>query len=285
MALSRKYSLGSIWVVLLFGLAIISSGSINIAIAQNEQDSPEQAQQIETNENTNTDKEYLNSKVSPKPFDRETWNKKRKGLNYSDKKKDEKTQNNKEGEDRPKSENEDEVTENRQNNTSYSSPDWGLNLGPLVQMIVIAGVIILLALLIFLVIKSGLFQSNTSIKQSSISGAELLENIEDNLHESDLDRALRLALEANDYRLAIRIYYLTIIKELSLKDMIKWKRDKTNGQYVREMLEKPEGAAFRSLTVSFERAWYSNETIMLKHFEALNPQFQSFISAIKKPKP
>jgi hypothetical protein len=142
----------------------------------------------------------------------------------------------------------------------------------------------LLALLVFVVIKSGLFNTNARIKQT-ITGAELLENIEDNLHESDLERALRLALEAQDYRLAIRIYYLTIIKELSLKDMIKWKRDKTNGQYVREMLEKPEGTAFRSLTVSFERAWYSNETIMLKHFEALNPQFQSFISAIKKPKP
>ncbi len=280
--MSRKYNLRSIWVTLLFVMAILGIFTNNVAIAQNEQNSSAQEQQIETNKNPSTDKEYLNSKVAPKPFDRETWNEKREGLDYSDKKKKEQEKKNTEdGKNGSKSGNGDEVTENTQDNANYQSSNWSLNLGPLAQVIAIVGIIMVLALLVFMIIKSGLFHTNHTIKQT-ITGAKLIENIEDNLHESDLERALRLALESQDYRLAIRIYYLTIIKELSLKDLIKWKRDKTNGQYVREMMEKPGGNSFRALTISFERAWYSNETIMRSHFEALNPQFQSFINSIKK---
>lgn len=282
MVLSRKHSLRSIWVVFWFALTVFSLSTNTHAMAQNEPAFTEQAQPLEANKNSNPDNEYLTSKVAPKPFDRETWNKKREGLDYSDKKKEEKAKKTDEGKNTSKSGDGDEVTESSQDNSNYQSSNWGLNLGPLAQIIAIVGIIMVLALLVFLIIKSGLFNTNGSINQN-VTSANLLENIEDNLHESDLERALRLALDAQDYRLAIRIYYLTIIKELSLKDFIKWKRDKTNGQYVREMLEKPGGNAFRALTISFERAWYSNETIMRSHFDALNPQFQSFINSIKKP--
>lgn len=280
--MSRKYSPRSIWVSLLFVLSFSVMGSNTVAMAQNEVTFNEQAQPQKANKNSSPDNEYLTSKVAPKPFDRETWNKKREGLDYSDKKKEEKKKKDKKENEVSKSGDGDEITESSENNSSYQSSDWGLNLGPLAQIIAIVGIIMVLALLVFLIIKSGLFNTNASINQT-VTSAKLLENIEDNLHESDLERALRLALDAQDYRLAIRIYYLTIIKELSLKDFIKWKRDKTNGQYVREMLDKPGGNAFRALTISFERAWYSNETIMLSHYEALNPQFQSFINSIKKP--
>ncbi len=223
-------------------------------------------------ENYSSDEAYRDSDIQPKPFDREVWNKKRNGIDYSSKKKIEEEAT----KDTPT-----EKHEDKRNNEDEANGNFNLNLGPVGQLILIVGVIAALALLVFTLVKLGFLDSNTSIANGN-NGPVRLDEIEDNLHESDLEKALRLALEAKDYRMAIRLYYLSVIKELSLRDWIKWKRDKTNGQYVREMYEKPEGKTFRQLTLAFERVWYSDEVIVLKHYEILSPQFQTFISSIKK---
>lgn len=219
-------------------------------------------------------KAYKESEITPKPFDRKVWNEKKKGLNYTQKE----LPKEKEVD---KTEGDNQSNGNNRSNSSNSGSNFSLNFGPFGQFLLVAVVIAVLALIVFVLVKMGFLESNTRIAQSN-QGPVLLEQIEDNLHESDLEKALRLALDAKDYRMAIRLYYLTIIKELSLRDWIKWKRDKTNGQYVREMVDKPEGKNFRTLTTAFERAWYSDEEIVLKHYEVLSPQFQSFISSLKK---
>jgi hypothetical protein len=65
-----------------------------------------------------------------------------------------------------------------------------------------------------------------------------LKDIETNLQEADVEGFLAQSLKEKDYRLAIRLYYLAIIKELAAKGMIDWKRDKTNGHYLRELRRK-----------------------------------------------
>ena len=47
---------------------------------------------------------------------------------------------------------------------------------------------------------------------------------EEHIYESDLDRFIREATEQGNYALAIRLYYLAIIKELSLNRTILWKK-------------------------------------------------------------
>ncbi|NJN78450.1 MAG: hypothetical protein HC803_09105 [Saprospiraceae bacterium] len=55
---------------------------------------------------------------------------------------------------------------------------------------------------------------------------ENIEQVVEDIHETDLDKFLREALESDNYKMAIRVYYLLIIKELSDKKLIKWKRIK-----------------------------------------------------------
>ncbi len=228
----------------------------------------------------NQQDEYLKSEIEPKPFDRATWNKNREGMGYGEKppetkpKKKEKTEEKKDEDGNgPLADDDDD---------SGSSIFSGFaGLGTLVQILLIGGVIVMLAFLVFLLVKQGWLTNNKKIAGEG-GKAILLEDIEDNLHESDLARALRMALEANDYRMAIRIYYLTIIKELSSLQWIHWKRDKTNGQYVREMSDRPNFSEFRQLTIAFDRVWYSDEVIAKHHYEVLSPQFESFINSLKK---
>lgn len=109
-----------------------------------------------------------------------------------------------------------------------------------------------------------------------------LENLDETFHESDLDRFIRQALEAKNYGLAIRLYYLAVIKELSEKHMIKWKRDKTNRDYIRELRQTPLAGPFKEMTRIFERVWYGNSQLDLTTFNILKPQFEKLIQNIQQ---
>ena len=114
---------------------------------------------------------------------------------------------------------------------------------------------------------------------------KLLNHIEENLHKVDVEGFLSKALAAGDYRLATRLYFLAIMKELSLKKMILWKKDKTNGRYLTEMYRhKAYYDRFRKITRVFEYAWYSERSFMQKDFEQVRPQFKDLLTSVKKAK-
>ena len=62
-----------------------------------------------------------------------------------------------------------------------------------------------------------------------------MDNLDQYIHETDLERFLREALAQGNYTLAIRLYYLQVIKDLSAKSAIRWSREKTNRDYQREL--------------------------------------------------
>lgn len=85
-------------------------------------------------------------------------------------------------------------------------------------------------------------------------GVEItVDNLDEYLHETDLDRFLREALAEGNFPLAIRLYYLQIIKDLSINNAIHWSREKTNRDYVLEMRAHPLGGQFRDVTRTYER--------------------------------
>ena len=88
---------------------------------------------------------------------------------------------------------------------------------------------------------------------------------------------IRQALAEKNYALAVRLYYLAILKELSLTNQIKWKKDKTNREYLREMSGKKLASPFRETTLIFERVWYGNEELTGEVFGTLEPKFKSIL--------
>lgn len=122
-------------------------------------------------------------------------------------------------------------------------------------------------------------KANPKVKRREIT----LENIEENIHETELERFIREAIQEKNYALAIRLYYLSVIKELSLKKRIKWKRDKTNGAYLRETRGSDVFTAFRELTNIFERIRYGDGQVQQEDFLNLEPKFKQLIRQINKP--
>ncbi|MFN8301700.1 MAG: DUF4129 domain-containing protein [Saprospiraceae bacterium] len=158
------------------------------------------------------------------------------------------------------------------------APNWSFNTelwGNIFQVIAI--------ILAVLAIAFGVYKMLQQPRNRALArdGVEItLDNLEDYIHETDLDKFLRAALSDRNYALAIRLYYLQIIKDLSAKNAIRWSREKTNRDYLIEMRRHPLSEPFRAATLSFERVWYGNLPIDENGFRMLEPQFKQLITRI-----
>ncbi|WP_221766292.1 DUF4129 domain-containing protein [Hymenobacter metallilatus] len=81
----------------------------------------------------------------------------------------------------------------------------------------------------------------------------------EDLHGLDLDGLLAQAEAEHSYRLAVRLGYLQVLRQLSDKGLIRWQPDKTNHDYLYELPAGPLPEAFRELTRQFEYVWYGEQ--------------------------
>lgn len=140
---------------------------------------------------------------------------------------------------------------------------------------------IVIGLVIFLIIKilSNL-NKNPNIKKQDIS-IESLEEIEEKIHEIDLEQLLNEAIESKNFHIALRINFLIIIKLLSEKGAINWAKEKTNWEYyssIKDIMLKDE---FKNIIIIFEPIWYGERNLTEKGFYALQPSFDSFKKQLK----
>ncbi len=83
------------------------------------------------------------------------------------------------------------------------------------------------------------------------------DTLDENIHELDFQARLAEAEAAGNYRLALRLGYLQLLKHLADRGLIAWQPDKTNHAYLAELpAAGPLRPAFRELTRQFEYVWY-----------------------------
>lgn len=81
----------------------------------------------------------------------------------------------------------------------------------------------------------------------------------EDLHGLDLAPMLAEAEQRGSYRLAVRLGYLLVLRQLSDQGLIRWQPDKTNHDYLYELPSGPLPDAFRELTRQFEYVWYGEQ--------------------------
>ncbi len=115
----------------------------------------------------------------------------------------------------------------------------------------------------------------------SRDGVEItVDNLDQYIHETDLERFLREAIAQGNFSLAIRLYYLQVIKDLSAKNAIHWSREKTNRDYQREMRQHRLAEPFRQVTLHFEEVWYGNQALDAAAYGKLEPEFKRLLGGI-----
>ena len=103
---------------------------------------------------------------------------------------------------------------------------------------------------------------------------------QENIHEINFEEAISNALSTGDYRLAIRLQYLKILKLLTTRELIHWKPNLTNQSYVQELQKYPFHADFVELTKYFEFAWYGDFQINESGFKEMKDFSNSFQNKI-----
>ena len=102
------------------------------------------------------------------------------------------------------------------------------------------------------------------------------------LESSGYDLLINEAVQNKNYRLATRFLYLQALKNLSQTGLIEFSPDKTNNQYVRELLNKPYQKEFASLTLQYEYIWYGKFGLSEDLFGSLRKDFTQFQQKIKR---
>lgn len=146
-----------------------------------------------------------------------------------------------------------------------------------IKVIFFSIAVLALVFVIWKIVQAQMKLKNPKVRKQ----VDFIEDVVEDIHETDLERFLREALTSDNYKMAIRIYYLMIIKELANKKLIIWKKDKTNNIYVREMRTTEYYQNFREITRNFERAWFGEKEVEKTDFQKLQPQFEGFVMSIK----
>jgi hypothetical protein len=207
--------------------------------------------------------EYRSQKVAVRKFDNTRWKKIVGDTDYSEKKPEKKKDEKKSG----------SADGNR------SIAPWGGAVFRLISYIVLIGVVILL---LYLVLK------NISLKQKLIKTNITREDYEapvENIEEIDIDSWLRQARAEGNLRLAIRLYYLGLLKKLNETGLIIWKKDKTNRDYLTELFSRNEYFdEVKTLTLSYEQVWYGEHHLTSESFEKITAGFETIYSKLNTPK-
>ena len=101
------------------------------------------------------------------------------------------------------------------------------------------------------------------------------------LKNEDINVLIKNAIKQQNYRLAIRYYYLLALKKLSQNHIISWEQQKTNEDYISEIDAIKLKADFTNITRIYDYVWYGEFDIDALKFEALKSQFESLNNTLK----
>ena len=124
----------------------------------------------------------------------------------------------------------------------------------------------------------GLFRKKARNIQEAEPGEEIMpEDIFAINYQKEIDKAAA----AGNYRLAIRLYFLRLLKDMSEKNIISYKQDRTNFDYVLQLYKTSYYDGFFRLTRNYEYSWYGQFDISPETYGIIKNDFEQFNNQIK----
>ena len=104
--------------------------------------------------------------------------------------------------------------------------------------------------------------------------------LKDGTSFEDFDSAIAHERSKQNYRNAVRLLHLKILRELEKNKFIRLSIDKTNYDYTRELKNSPLKQNFIGLTNHYNQIWYGNQTLSAPDYESLESSFQQYAGMI-----
>lgn len=200
--------------------------------------------------------EYSAEKIPVRKFDRDKWKQIVGKTNYNEK---------------PEKEKEEAKEEEEEDSTAppVTTPWKSDGLRIVAYGIIIAFV----AFILYYIFKNVSLENKLNRKK--IQAEDLAAPVE-NIEELDIHTLLRQTLAEGNFRLAVRMYFLGLLKKLNEGGVIVWKKDKTNRDYLTELFSKDYFFDdIRKLTLAYELVWYGEHVLSKESYEKLFAEFET----------
>jgi len=115
----------------------------------------------------------------------------------------------------------------------------------------------LLALLLFILIKFFMNVNARAVLHAKKNKSVVTLSEEEHIIKNeDIQQLIQNALGQQDYRLAVRYYYLYLLQLMSEKELIVWELQKTNEDYTKELQKQELIQPFAASTRLYNYFWY-----------------------------
>lgn len=124
-----------------------------------------------------------------------------------------------------------------------------------------------------------LSSSNISLfrkKQEEAGKTEEEGEFGEDIFSMDHEREIRRAEEQGDLRRAIRYLYLRTLRDLAQKDLIRYRHESTDSDYLRQLAQTGYYRDFGRLTRHFQYAWYGKFTVEQPLYRMIGEEFTNF---------
>ena len=210
-------------------------------------------------------KKYQSEKMDVQKFDEDKWKQIVGNEKYEEEKEEEEIEIKK-----PDKPSEDKADEE-------PSTPWNSAGLKIIFYVLVCGIVLLILWGVMRNISLDRKLKKTTMTDDPTQGIENIEHI-------DIDSYLERAGAEKNYRLAVRLYYLGLLKRLNKNGLIIWKKDKTNLDYLTELYAKGfHYDDIRLLTLAYEEIWYGERIVTEQIFHNVTDRFEKFFQKISTP--
>lgn len=143
-------------------------------------------------------------------------------------------------------------------------------------------VAIAVGLLVWVIARGGIGRPFS--RKPAVTGVGEFQEFDEDIDAMDFDALIVSAVDAGNFRRAVRLLYLKTLKDLSDKGMVEIRREKTNADYLREISSPGLRAPFSDVTLLFEYVWYGDIPVDGALFPRLRETFTTFNTMLRSPR-
>jgi hypothetical protein len=133
---------------------------------------------------------------------------------------------------------------------------------------------------VYLIVKAILNKESVWIFGRSRKNITVNDITEEDIRQMNFGQMIEETKKENNYRLAIRYYYLWLLKRLANREIIDWHWEKTNGDYLYEIKDNNLRKDFEYLSYVYEYSWYGDFPIDEAAFSKAEKAFQKTLNTL-----
>ncbi len=140
-------------------------------------------------------------------------------------------------------------------------------LQPLLWLLIAAGFIGFLYLLLR---DGGLFRK----KSAALDEQEPDDSLTEDIFAINYQREIDKAVSAGNYRIAVRLMFLRLLKNMAEKNIIRYRQDNTNHDYLLQLNGHRHYDSFFRITRNYEYSWYGQFEVQEKAYRHIKRDFE-----------